>query len=198
MGSSSVLEDSLRQVEGLLVNRHAVDRGEALQAGGHIRCGTDDESFPGFVVDADANQRLASRHAAADVQRVLAEAGQARSRVADRQGGPNGPPGIVLVRDRDAEDSEHRVPDELLHHSAEVLDDRPGGVLVEAEHLRDVFGIEPFAGGGRVDHVAEQHTDDLPRLERAVGVGRDSPSAAHAEGRLSRVLLSAAGTRSGR
>jgi hypothetical protein len=38
--------------------------------------------------------------------------------------------------------------------------------MVEAEHLRDVLGVEPFARGGRVDQVAEQHADDLPRLER--------------------------------
>ena len=33
-----VLEDSLRQVEGLLVDRHAVDWSEGLQAGGQVGC----------------------------------------------------------------------------------------------------------------------------------------------------------------
>src|SRR2546425_3293573 len=94
--------------------------------------------------------------------------------------------------ERDAEDCEYRVPDELLHNSAEALDDRPRTVIEEANDLRDLLGVEPIAALGRVDEVAEEHADDLPRLGCAVAIER--PSAAHAEGRLSRVLLSAAGT----
>ena len=42
--------------------------------------------------------------------------------IADRERGADGPLGIVLVRDRRAEDRHHRVADELLDRAAAALD----------------------------------------------------------------------------
>ena len=149
-----IVEDPLRQAERPLVHHHAVDRGEALQAAGQVGRGPGHESLAGGGVDANVNERLARRHAAADVQGLLPEARQSGRCAADRKSGPDGPLGVVLVDDRDAEDREHGVPDELLHHAAELLDDRPRRAVVEQEDVGDVLGVEPLARGGRADEVA--------------------------------------------
>ena len=65
----------------------------------------------------------------------------ARSRpVADRERRPHRPLGVVLVRDRRAEERHHRVADELLDRSAETLELGAQMRVVRREHARTSSG----------------------------------------------------------
>ena len=81
--------------------------------------------------------------------------------VEDRERGPDGARGVVLVRPRDPERGHDRVADELLHRAA-VSADAAGRPLEEAvdapaHDLRVRCGDER----GRVDDVDEQHGCEL-------------------------------------
>ena len=87
----------------------------------------------------------------------------------DPKTGAHGALGVVLVNGRNAEDSEDRVADELLHDSSVGLDVRAGHRSVGGEHLVDVFWISGLRGGGEPDQVAEQRGDHLAFLRDRVG-----------------------------
>ena len=76
-------------------------------------------------------------------------------RLQDREAGPDGTLGVVLVRDGRAEDGHDRVADELLDGAAVALD-----LLAEAREVRadagtDVLGVGLLRGGSEADEVAE-------------------------------------------
>jgi hypothetical protein len=91
-----------------------------------------------------------------------------------------------------SEQSDHRIPDELLHHAAVGLDLSTGHLGVGGEHLVDVLGIRGLGGRGEPDEVAEQAGDDLAFLgDGANGSRIERSSALHAELRPVGVLVAA-------
>ena len=81
--------------------------------------------------------------------------------VADGERGPNGALGVVLVRDRRAEERHDRVADELLDRAAEALELRAQALVVRAEQRLDVLGIELLGARREADEVAEDDGDDF-------------------------------------
>ena len=75
---------------------------------------------------------------------------------------PDGPLGVVLLRDRRAPDRHHRVADELLHRAAVALDHVRARVEVAREELARLLGVAGLGGGGEADEVGEQHRDEAP------------------------------------
>ena len=71
---------------------------------------------------------------------------------------------VVLVRNGNAEDSHHRVADELLDRAAVPLEDRAEVREVAAHARPKRLGIGRLAERGRSDEVAEENGDDLARL----------------------------------
>ena len=81
-------------------------------------------------------------------------------------GGTDGAQGIVLVRDRHAEDGHDRVADELLDRAAVALDRPPRGGEVAVEHAPQRLRVERLRELGRLDEVDEEDRDRLaPFLE---------------------------------
>ena len=116
-------------------------------------------------------------------------------RVADRERRAHGALGVVLVRDRCAEDGHHRVADELLDRAAVPLELGAELRVVRRERRADVFGVEPFRACRRADEVGEEDRHDLPLLARGRG-GRNERGAAHpAEAGAVGILLAAGRTR---
>ena len=78
---------------------------------------------------------------------------------------------------RCAEESHHRVADELLDGAAEPLELRPHVPVVAAQHGRDVLRIGLFRTGREADQVAEEDGDDLALFaQRAHAVAASSAS----------------------
>ena len=93
----------------------------------------------------------------------------------DGESSPDGPLGVVLVRDRRAEQRQHAVAGQILHRAAETLDgvDDPGDGL--AHDQADLFRVEPFGEGCGSNQVGEQRGHDLalfPDRCGRVGLGR--------------------------
>ena len=102
---------------------------------------------------------------------------------------PHRAEGVVLVRDRYAEDPDDSVADELLDRPAVPLDGPPHLVEVAEHQGANRFGVEALAHRGRASNVAEEHRRGLPPLPN----GRDDEPrpAGHAEAGPLRVLLAA-------
>jgi hypothetical protein len=73
-----------------------------------------------------------------------------------------GTEGIVLVRDRHAEDRYHRIPDELLDRAAVRFHDRLHPLEVAGQEALKRFRVGRLSEGCRPDHVAEEDRYDLP------------------------------------
>src|SRR5438105_1139705 len=90
---------------------------------------------------------------------------------AQRKRGPNSALGVVLVRDRNSEDSHYRIADELFDGRAVSHEDlaRPGEHAREcrAEHL----SVIRTGRTARIDDVREQDRDDLPFLRHEASLG---------------------------
>ena len=112
--------------------------------------------------------------------------------VADRERRAHGSLGVVLVRDRGAEERHHRVADELLHRAPEMLELFPHAPVVVREHRPHVLGVQPLRLRCRADQIAEEHTDDLPLLPLRRRLAPDRSRARPAKAEPLRVLLSAA------
>ena len=110
---------------------------------------------------AQGHRRLAGQHA-----RARCQAGCVfRDRRDEVEGGPHGPLGVVLVRDRCSPDRHDRVADELLHRSAVERDEPLAGLEVAGEELTRVLGIAIFGRSREADQVGEEHRDQ-PALRR--------------------------------
>ena len=97
-------------------------------------------------VDADANLELERRL-------VLV---QLRDGVADRERRAHRALGVVLVRDRRAEDRDDRVADELLDRAAVALElVRAAARGTAREQRADVLRVEPLRPRRRADEVGE-------------------------------------------
>ncbi len=107
---------------------------------------------------------------------------------ADLEGRAGGAQRVVLVQHGDAEDGEHRVPDELLDGAPVGRDHFAGGAEEPPHDLLQRFGVELFADGGVAGDVAEHDRDSLTGADPERGQRR---TAGEAEARFFRVGLSA-------
>ena len=99
-----------------------------------------------------------SSHSSCGVQLV--------DRAADGERRSNGSLRIVLVRDRRAEQRDHRVADELLDRAAEALQLGSEADVVGREPRSDVLRVHVLGLRGRADDVGEEDRDQLPLLGR--------------------------------
>src|SRR5512133_458926 len=114
-----------------------------------------------------------------------------RETVAELRRGPHGAKRVVLVHGRDAEDSHHRVPDELLDRAAVSLDDRLRRLKVACHHPPQALRVDPLAERCRARDVAEEDRDCLARLANGRRLGNRRATGV-AESRLLPVLRTAA------
>jgi hypothetical protein len=72
------------------------------------------------------------------------------------------PRGIVFVRHRPAKVHQQAVAQILGNGALVLLNDRRGGGLIGADHLAQVFGIEPLRQRGRVGQITEHDSQLTP------------------------------------
>ena len=137
----------------------------------------------------ERDHRLAGRHADPHVQ---AEGRVGRVQLAQGVSGgyrrAHAALGVVLVRQRGAEERHDGVADELLHGAAVALELGLHAGVVRREHSADVLGVELLGAAGEPDQVGEQHGDDLALLEdgRLGLAGLEGGAAGGAEGEAER------------
>src|SRR6185436_19233690 len=103
------------------------------------------------------------------------------------------PVGVVLVRGRYPEDTEHRVADDLLDRPAMPMERRLAGRVVAELHLTKNLRVESLAEGSGPYEVAEEHRHEL--ADRGGRVGLEPCPTLRAElrsGRIHRPALGAA------
>jgi hypothetical protein len=122
---------------------------------------------------------------------VHLEAAVLRQPVPYNERGSHGSLGVVLVRDRRAEDGNHCIADELLDRPAEALELGADALMVRLEQSPHVLGIHRLGAGSEPHEVAEEAGDDLALLSRYADVKLGA--ATRAEARVGRVLAPAAG-----
>ena len=118
--------------------------------------------------------------------------------VDDSEAGVHCPLCIVLVRARVAEVGDHTVAEILRRVAVEAVDGTRAGVLVRAEDLAPVLGVERPGERRGLDEVAEEHghVPSLPGAGHPRRRGRDRPvlqaaTAAAAESQSGRALQTA-------
>ena len=116
-----------------------------------------------LVGGAERHRSLTGEDAGAGAQQGI----DLRDRGSEVEGGPDGPFGVVLLRDRRTPDRHHGVADELLDRAAVPLDHRAGNDEIPAQELPRVLRVAPFGGGREADEVDEQHRHEPP-----LGAGR--------------------------
>ena len=96
---------------------------------------------------------LAGVDADPDLQLVV----ELRHGLADAEGGPQGPLGVVVVRLWGAEERHGGIPDVLLHGPAEAQDLGGDGTEVAALHLAHRLGVAHLRPPRESDEVREEH-----------------------------------------
>jgi class 3 adenylate cyclase len=139
----------------------------------------------------DVRGLLAPYHA--HLQRAAVAAGDVAHRLADRERGAHRPLGVVLVRQRGAEERHHGVADELLDRAPVALELGADTCPVRSLEGAHLFRIELLGAGGEADQVGEQDGQDLALLAGRRGFGGERRGAACAEASVVRVLPSAGG-----
>jgi hypothetical protein len=82
--------------------------------------------------------------------------------VADRERSTHRPLGIVLTRNRRAEERNHGIADELLDRPAPALELVAQPLVVGAQDCLDVLRVELLGARREADKVGEEDSDDLP------------------------------------
>ena len=170
VGLSLRLEDAALAVLDRRLGR--AERALADEHGVRVRRLLDPERRRDDVADRDALARTGDRVHLDDrftgVDRDL----HAGDRVADRERRADRALGVVLVRDRRAEDGHHGVADVLLERAAEALELAPHPRDLRTDGAAEVLGVAAVAEHRRVDEVGEQDGDDLPLLAGGPAHGR--------------------------
>ena len=91
--------------------------------------------------------------------------------VTDRQRSPDGTLGIVLVRDRRAEQGHDGVADELLDRTAVVFELGAKPRIERRQERADILRIEALGSRCEPDQVGEENADDLALLAGRGRVG---------------------------
>jgi hypothetical protein len=119
-------------------------------------------------VDADSNSQPRVRP---DVRQP---ATQSRRRVEQPKPGPNGALGIVLVGLRPSEVDQKPVPEELGDMAVEMPDNLGAGLLVGADDLAELLGVQSLGERRKGDQVAEHHGELAALGTRRLESGRRS------------------------
>ena len=166
-GQVLVVDDLTRRPVGELPHDHAADRCRALEPGGDVHDVTGDEALAGLGPRAQRHDGLAgvdrAPHREIELRTGLV---QLLDRLQDPQRRPDRAFGVVLVRDRCAEDGHHRVPDELLDGAAEPLDLPLQQVVIHTEGRADILRVGVIGSGGEPHEIDEQDGHDLALLAR--------------------------------
>ena len=165
-GQRLVLDHVARRTLGRLADDHRTLRCERLQP----RRGVDDVAGDTLAYGgalARGHQSLARVHRDAHRQVAVGDT------VADREGGSDGPLGVVLVGPRRPEDAHRRVTDELVERAAEPLDLLFRDLVERHEDAPNVLGVGAVAVLGEPGEVGEHDRDESPFLEGR-GAGRGS------------------------
>ena len=143
-------------------DQNGVGTGEALQTGGEVGRVADDRLLArGAFAD-----RLADHHEPARDTDAHGEAGpvaagypgvERRHRFEDREASANRALGVLLLRVRVAEINEDAIAHELGDVAIETPDSFAHRLLIGADHIAHVLGIEPRREVGRIRQVAEHH-----------------------------------------
>ena len=120
------------------------------------------------VAGVDLARVDAGADADPDPERRLELVVQARELAAELDGRPHRAQRVVLVHDRDPEDAEDGVADELLDRAAMALEHRPRRLVIARPDAPERFRVELLAKRRRVRDVAEDERDRLPDHERRV------------------------------
>jgi hypothetical protein len=113
---------------------------------------------------------------------------QLLDRVEDAKPGAHRALGVVLVRDRGAEDGHDRVADELLHRAAVPLDLLLHALVVRPKRRAHVLRVSAIGAVREAHEVDEEDRDDLALLSGPRRLGERGP-AGETEARAIRVLL---------
>ena len=84
-------------------------------------------------------------------------------RALDRKRRPRRALGVVLVRDRIAEQRQEAIAEFLGHMAAHLGDRRRGGIEIAGDEVAPFFGIELRGDAGRADQIAE-HDREIAAL----------------------------------
>jgi hypothetical protein len=161
------LDRPLGRPASRLVDKDAAGRCGRLQAGGGVDAVAGGRVLASLDLRVEGDQRLAGGDADVDLQ--VAVGGKV---LTDRQRGPYGPLGVVLVGDRRTEDRHHRVAHELRDRAAVPLEDRAQAGMVRLQEPLHVLGIHSLGPRREPHEVGEQHVTTLRSWRR----GRASPS----------------------
>jgi len=187
-----VLDHVARGPAGELAHHHAALGGDGLEP----RRGVDDVAGHDALAPVgpapDGHHRLPGVHADAHGQvqawALLVQLGHG---IEDAQGGTDAAFGVVLVRDRRAEDGHDGVADELLDRAAEALDLPAQSRVVRVQKVAHVLRVGALGTRGEADEVAEEDRDDLALLHLGRRLRGQRRRTVQAEPGSLRVLLAA-------
>ena len=171
-------------------DENAVDGSRRLNARGRVQDVAGDDARGARPSCSDRDERLPRRDPESRVQveprLVRVQRGDGVTCCERR---PHRAHRVVLVCLLGAEEPDNRVPDELLHHPAVLLDRSPHRLVEPEQPQPYVFDVESLGGRGRADDVGEERGDGATFLERRRG--RERPPARRAESRVVRELRAA-------
>ena len=174
-------DEDIADLRRRLEPRRGVERitgNPALDRGAIVR-----ERLPGIDGDADLDPRV-------DATDLAVEFVGGPSHLQRRA---NGTEGVIFVRRRDPECTDHRVADELLDRAAMPFDRGAHRSEVAVQDASEDLGIRSLSEVRRADEVAEQRSHDAPTW--GAFVCRQSLAAGVAESRRVRIRGAARLTR---
>jgi hypothetical protein len=174
---------------GRLADEDAVDRGVRLQSRRGVDDVAGDHALALVRPCVERDQRLPRVDADAELELCLL----VEDPVPDREPCADGTLGVVLVRDRSAEDGHHGVADELLHRASEALELIAEAGVVRPEERPDFLGIHLLRARREADEVGEEDGDHLALLQPFLRCGAEVGATGIAETCALGVLLPAAG-----
>ena len=154
-------EQAADQAPGALGDHHLAGAGEGLQARREVRRVADDRLLPrAALADQVAHDDEPGRDPDPGRERVAGRrSGASATERAASEPGPDRALGRVLVRPGPAEVGEHAVAHELRDVALEARDLARDRVLVGADELAHLLGVEAGRERGRADEVAEHHRE---------------------------------------
>jgi hypothetical protein len=153
----AVLDRRGHRSTGRLAHEDSVDRRSALEPRRRVDDVAGSHTLALARTGAERDERLASGDGNPNLQSSVLD-----DRIADRDCGPDGPLGVVLVRDGRAEERHHGVADELLDRAVVPLELAAQPGVARGERGAHVLVVELFRLRGEADEVGEEHSHDLP------------------------------------
>ncbi len=157
-------EEAADQLVGGRGNHDLAGLGQGLEPGGEMRGGADHGLFGrGALADQVADHDPAGGDADPDLQGRTARRPQLGHGLDQLERRAQRPFGVILMRPRIAEIGQDAIAEEAGDVAAEAVDHRSADILIGANDLAQLLGIELERQGGRADQIAEQDRE-LPPL----------------------------------